>query len=505
MLQLEVPTLEVLNLGVALPAISVAAWACIMLLIDLRVPSDRKEITAWLSAGGLVFAFVANLLVYNSSSEAFLGVYIADQFTGFMNIIILITGFLSILLSIDYVKRAGIERGEYYTLMLFTVSGMMFMAGSNDLVAIFVSLELLSIPLYVLAAARAPELKSEEAGLKYFILGAFSSAFFVFGLALIYGATGTTNLPAIFAAVETISAGPTGPLLFLLGGTALLLVGLGFKVAAVPFHMWTPDVYEGSPTPVTAFMSVAAKAGGFAGLLRLLIVALPALVIVESETAATWQTIVALLAAATLIVGNYVAISQTNMKRMLAYSSIAHAGYILMAAAAAATAGLGDRAAQAALLYLFAYMFTNIGAFAVAIAVEKDDGSGTEIRDFIGLAKTQPLMAFMMAVFMLSLTGIPLTAGFVGKWFVFDVTLQAGLAPLAILGVITSVVSAFYYVRVIVNMYLVDGEGDPAPGATSYVQWATYLSFAGTILIGVVPILVTGLTDSVVLVASLLP
>jgi NADH-quinone oxidoreductase subunit N len=502
---MQVPSLDSINLGAALPAISVAIWACILLLIDLFVPKDRKQVTAWMAAGVLVFAFIVNLMVYNSESDAFMGMFRADQFTAFFNIVILMTAFLSILMSIDYLKRTGIERGEFYTLLLFTTSGMMFMAGANDLIVVFIALELLSIPLYVLAAFRAPDLKSEESGMKYFILGAFASAFFVYGAALLYGATGTTNLPTIFETVGRIVNGESAPILLMVLGAGLVLVGLGFKVAVVPFHMWTPDVYEGAPTPATAFMSVGAKAGGFAALLRIFAVALPTFVVMNGDTNAAWQNVIVIVAAATLILGNFVAIAQQNIKRMLAYSSIAHAGYILMAVAAAGTAGVGNEAVQAALVYTIAYMFTNLGAFAIAIAIERDDGTGTNIEDFVGLYKSRPALAVMMAAFMLSLIGVPGVAGFIGKLLVFQTTLDAGLVWLAIIGVVTSVISAFYYARVIVNMFLREGEGDPAAGATRSVNWAAYIAFAGTLLIGVLPVLVTTLTDRVAVVASIVP
>jgi len=499
----EVPSIADLNLGLTLPALTLALGACLLLLVDVVfIPHDKKIRTAWLALIGIGASFTINLFTFNQSGTAFLGMFVADKFTGVMNAIILATAFISILLSVDYIKRAGIERGEFYALILFSVSGMMFMASANDLVAIFVSLELLSIPLYVLAAFRVPEVKSEESGLKYFILGAFSSAFFVYGAALIFGATGTTSLPDIFTAVQSIVADGGSSAFLLLIGTGLILVGLGFKVAVVPFHMWTPDVYEGAPTPVTAFMSVGAKAGGFAALLRLVLVALPTFVITAGDSTAAWQQVFWLVAAATLIVGNLVAVSQTNIKRLLAYSSIAHAGYIMMAVAAAGTAGIGDAAAQAALLYLAAYMFTNLGAFGVAQSIEKDDGSGTDLNDFIGLAKSRPGLAAMMAIFMLSLTGIPLTGGFIGKWFVFKTAIDAGLMPLAIIGVLTSVVSAFYYVRVIVNMYLRDGEGDPAAGATRAVNLAVYIALVGTLVIGILPMLATNITDAITLASA---
>jgi NADH-quinone oxidoreductase subunit N len=498
----EVPSLESLNLGAALPAVSLTFGVCVLLLVDLLlVPKDRKEITAWLAVAGVIVSFIVNLFTFNTHTEAFLGMFVADSFTGFMNIIILLTAFLGILLSKDYLKRAGIERGEYYTLMLMSAAGMMFMASANDLVVVFIALELLSIPLYILAAFRVPDVKSEESGMKYFILGAFSSAFFVYGAALVYGAAGTTSLPGIFGAVGTIVQTGGSAAFLLLAGAGLILVGLGFKVAVVPFHMWTPDVYEGAPTPVTAFMSVGAKAGGFAALLRIMAISLPAFTLADGQPYAAWQQTFWIIAALTLILGNLVAVAQSNIKRMLAYSSIAHAGYILMAVAAAGTTGLTNEATRAALIYLLAYMFTNLGAFGVALAVERDDGSGTNLEDFVGLAKSRPGLALMMAIFMLSLTGIPLTGGFIGKWFVFKATLDAGLVALAIIGVLTSVVSAFYYVRVIVNMYLRDGEAE-TPGESRMVNWAVYVAGAGTLIMGIFPFLVTGLSDLVTVAAS---
>jgi NADH-quinone oxidoreductase subunit N len=506
-----VPSLAELNLGVTLPAASLALGTCALLLIDVFLPKERRGLTPYLAMLGLLIAFVLNLFTFNSAEPVALGgMFVADPFTGFLNMVVLTAAFITILLSIDYLRRADMERGEFYSLLLLSTSGVMFMASANNLVVIFIALELLSIPLYIMAAFRPNNPRSEESGMKYFVLGAFASAFFVYGSALIYGATGALGLPEIFAAVSGIVADGSPSVFYLLVGTALVIVALGFKVAVVPFHMWTPDVYEGAPTPVTAFMSVGAKLGGFASLLRIMAVALPALTVNGESGLAAWQTVVWLLAAATLIIGNFIAIAQSNVKRMLAYSSIAHAGYILMAVAAAGTAGeqngipLADAATQSALVYLLAYTFTNLGAFAVVMTLERADGSNTDLNSLIGLGKSRPLMAGMMAVFMLSLTGIPLTAGFTGKWLVFQATLNAGLIPLAIIGVLTSVVSAYYYVRIIVNMYLLDGEGDPAEGATPMVNWAIYVSFAGTLLLGIFPILATNLTDAVNL-ATLLP
>jgi NADH-quinone oxidoreductase subunit N len=290
-----------------------------------------------------------------------------------------------------------------------------------------------------------------------------------------------------------------------MAGTALALVGLGFKIAVVPFHMWTPDVYEGSPTPITAFMSVVAKIGGFASLLRLMVVGLALFALVPGSAAA-WQPAVQIIAALTLILGNLVAVSQTNVKRLLAYSSIAHAGYIMMAVAAVGSEvfapGISNSAAQAMLVYLLAYMFTNMGAFAVVTALENDDGTGVNLSDFVGLYNTKPGLAVAMAIFMLSLTGIPLTGGFIGKWMVFGTAVQAGLIPLAIIGVLTSVISAFYYVRIIVNMFLLgeQGQGSPAVGSSVGLRAAIYISLAGVLISGIAVPLVLSLVNMVRLV-----
>jgi NADH-quinone oxidoreductase subunit N len=494
---IDVPSIADLNLEVALPGIFLGLFTVVLLILDLFIAKDRKIDTAHLTLGALVVAFVWNLLIFDTNELAMQGMFIADAFSGFINMIVLSAAIITCFLSVDYLKRTGMEEGEFYSLLLFSTTGIMFMGAANDLIAIFIALELLSIPLYVMAAMRHKSAKSQESGVKYFILGAFASAFFVYGAALVYGATGSTQLLEIFNGVGDVVAEERGSIVFLLIGAGMILVSLGFKVAVVPFHMWTPDVYEGAPTPVTAFMSVGAKAGGFAALLRVMTIALPELTLDIGDLNAVWQNTVAVIAAATMILGNVVAISQTNMKRMLAYSSIAHAGYILMAVAAVGTFGVSADATRGALVYLLAYTFTNLGAFAVVMALEKDDGSGTDVEDFVGLSRSQPMLAAMMAFFMLSLTGVPTTAGFVGKFLIFGAAVDAGLILLTVIGVLTSVVSAFYYVRIIVNMYLRDGEGDEAAGATQYVNYAIYAAFSGTLILGILPFLAFDLLDTV--------
>ncbi|HLY25107.1 MAG TPA: NADH-quinone oxidoreductase subunit N [Aggregatilineales bacterium] len=499
-----------LNLSAALPALSLALGACVLFLLDAFIPKESKAITVWLAVIGIVVSFVLSLGGFSVHTTAFSGMFIADPFTAMVNIITLIAALLGIMVAYSYLKRTGIERGEYYPLLLITASGAMFMASAGDLVVIFVGLELLSIPLYILAGFRRPEPRSEESAMKYFLLGAFSTGFLVYGIALIYGATGTTNLQAIYNQVTGQHI--LSPFL-LLTGAGLVLVALGFKVAAVPFHMWTPDVYQGAPTPVTAYMSVVAKVGGFGALLRLLIYAIPALVLAQDPHATTihaaWQDTVSIIAALTMILGNFVAITQKDIKRLLAYSSIAHAGYILMAVAAAGTFTISastsgqqtisldfaQGALQGVLIYLLAYAFTNIGAFAVAIAVERDDASGTLIDDFAGLGSRQPWLAGALTIFLLSLTGIPLTAGFTGKWFVFLPTLNSGLWGLALIGVLTSLVSAYYYLRPVVKIWLESGtaEGKMSPSLSASVA----LCAIGTVALGVLPFLATQVAQNV--------
>jgi NADH-quinone oxidoreductase subunit N len=347
---------------------------------------------------------------------------------------------------------------------------MMLMGMAADLIVVFLALELLSIPLYVLAAFARPQARSEEAGLKYFLLGAFSSGFLLYGIALVYGATGTTALSGIFAAAQ---AGLEFPLYMLLGA-ALILVGLGFKVAAVPFHMWTPDVYQGSPTPVTAFMALGAKAGGFAALLRTFIVAFPS--ISEQIVPVLWA-----LTAATLLVGNLLAIAQNNVKRMLAYSSISHAGFILMAVVAYGNDAARFDVAAAALFYLLAFALTSFGSWAVVIAVEKSEGRGLHFDDYAGLGRRHPSLAVAMAIFMLSFTGIPPTLGFAGKFFLFRAVLEGGYVGLAILGMLASLISAYYYLRLVVVMFMQTGESKAE--ATPLLNATTALTAAGTVLL----------------------
>jgi NADH-quinone oxidoreductase subunit N len=442
------------NLVLVLPVAVLMGWACLLLLVDLWIPKDRKGLTAALAATGLLLALVLSISQVGHYTSAFDGMVIVDGFGVFFSVLFTGSGLLGIALAYDYLKRMGIERGEYYVLLLFSIGGMILMALAGDLIIVFLALEWLSIPLYVLSGFARSQLDSEESALKYFLLGAFSGSFVVFGIALVFGATGTTGLAGILAAVNAGSANTA----LLTIGAALILIGIGFKVSAVPFHMWTPDVYQGAPSAVTAFMAVGAKAGGFAALLRVFTVAFPALSL--DMTPILWA-----LAALTMILGNFVAIAQTNIKRMLAYSSIAHAGYILMAAVPFGQQGVSRDAVASALFYLLAYALTNFAAWSVVIAMEKAEGrdeigreAGLSLSDYAGLGRKYPALGVVMAVAMLSFTGVPPTLGFVGKFYLFRSVLEAGFVGLALIGVLTSLVSAYYYLRVVVIMFMQDGE-----------------------------------------------
>jgi NADH-quinone oxidoreductase subunit N len=455
-----------------LPFLIISLWAILLLMFDLFIVN--KGTIALLSAAGVAVALVAVIVRFGSDQVAFDGMIVADTFSDFLQIVILATALLGIAVAFDYLRRMKMERGEYYALMLFTVAGMMLMSLAGDLILVFLAIELLSLPLYVMSGFARPEKSSEESAMKYFILGAFSSAFLVYGIALIFGATGTTNMAGVAQSISGNQADPT----LLIIAVPMLLVGLGFKVAAVPFHMWTPDVYHGAPSAAVAFMSVGAKVAGFAALLRIFIAALP-------ELAQAWGPVVIAVSAATMIWGNVAAIAQTNIKRMLAYSSIAHAGYILMALAAASDPNVADDAVSAALFYLFAYLFSNLGAWAVVLAMERSEGRGLLIEDYAGLGRRRPALALAMAIFMLSLIGVPPTVGFIGKFLVFGVAIDAGLIGLAIVGVVTSLVSAYYYLRVVVMMYMRTGE--PESRSEGWLNRTVGLTAVATFLLGVLP------------------
>ncbi len=393
-----------------------------------------------------------------------------DRAAFWLSLTVLVGTGIAILLSRHYLADQGVERGEYYVFLLLAAAGMLLMAVAADLLIVFLALEWLSIPLYVLAGFARPRLESEEAALKYFLLGAFASAFMVFGIALIFAGTGLTNLGDLAAWLRRPDPGAQ-PLVWM--GGALLLVALGFKAAAVPFHLWTPDVYEGAPTPVTGFMAAATKTAAIAALIRVFHMGF-------GPAAAWWSVPVAWMAAATMLVGNGVALMQSNFKRMMAYSSIAHAGYLLMGL-------LGDPALAlpGVVFYLLAYTAATLGAFAVAVAMAGPEGEDQSFEAYAGVARRAPGLGAAMALFMLSLIGVPPTAGFFAKLLLFAAAWQAGWSSLVLVGVITTVVSAYFYLRVVVAMWMGQPERERLPKAYRWLYTSLILSGAGTLLLGI--------------------
>lgn len=426
-----------------LPEIVLALWGMLVLLVDVFIKGNRSEpsrpFIPWLAIAGLVLAGVANLWLLTLSDPLGNGLIAVDSFRVFANFIFLLSGVLAILISIGYLDRHGINLGEFYVLILYAIVGMMIMAGSRDLVLIFLALELMSVAVYVLVGIDRTNPRSSEAALKYFLLGAFSSGFFLYGIALVLGATGSTNLALIAPLAGLATAGTP---LMLYAGVGLVAVGLGFKVAAIPFHSWTPDAYDGAPTPVTALMATGVKAAAFAAFIRVFSVGFGGLY-------EEWSTVVWWLAVLTMVGANLIALTQGSVKRMLAYSSIAHAGYLLVAVFAANELG-----AAAFLFYLLVYTLMTIGAFGIVTAVSRGQESRVKLEDYAGLGWQQPLLGAAFSIFLISLAGFPLTGGFIGKLYILRAALAAGAPSLAVILVLASLISYFYYLRVVIVMYM---------------------------------------------------
>jgi NADH-quinone oxidoreductase subunit N len=491
-------TLPQLDFWALSPVLAMTLTGCLVLIVDLFAPPRHSQtLLAVVALLGLVVtaALTVALWDYNPGGS-FSGTYIADNFSLFFNLVFCLIVGVTVLLSHEQLDREDFHPGEYYTLLLFSAAGMMLMASAGDLIMVFLGLELLSIPLYILAGFSRRRLESEEASIKYLLLGAFASGFLLYGIALVYGASGSTNLNCVAEALgaragaATVECPSTVPLegagvpAMMLAGIGMLIVGLGFKAAVAPFHVWTPDVYEGSPTAVTAYMSVAAKAAAFAAILRVFLTAFPSLV-------QDWSGMLGIIAILTIIIGNTVAIAQQNIKRLLAYSSIAHAGYILIAVVAANELGV-----QSVLYYTLAYTLMNLGAFAVVILLGRRGEENVMIADYAGAGYRQPLLGVAMTIFMLSLAGIPPTAGFFGKFYIFSAAIDAGQFPLAVVGILGSVISVYYYLRVIYTMYMVEPTRDL--GKPLRAPWATAaaaIAVAGVLLLGLFPQLVIELAQ----------
>jgi NADH-quinone oxidoreductase subunit N len=453
------------------PEFVVITVALLVLIFDFFIGKERKAMLGWFALVGIVIAAYMSAELMPMSGSFFEGTFILDPFSTYFKFVFYIACGLGILVSINYLKIEEINRGEYYALMLFATSGMMMMASAGDLITLYLGLELMALSFYILAGFIRRDNRSNEAAIKYLVLGAFSSGIMVYGMSLLYGLAGTTKLPGILAFLH--GADLTNPVLFL--SMIMLIVSFGFKVAAAPFHMWVPDVYEGAPTPVTAFMSAGPKVAGFAVLLRIFLYTLEPLH--EHSTA-----ILAGLAVLTMATGNILALSQTNIKRMLAYSSIAHAGYALVGLAAG-----GPEGAASVMLYVCIYALMNMGAFGVVIMLRKAGERGEEIADYAGLGKTNKTAAFLMLIFMFSLTGIPPLAGFVGKFYIFKSAVQAGLVWLAVAGVLFSAISAYFYLRVIMIMYMSEPKAGIELSTSPSLALALAISATAVIVIGVYP------------------
>jgi NADH-quinone oxidoreductase subunit N len=435
-----------------------------------RGEGDRLPIGG-LGLVGLAGAAISAVLLWDRNAEG-VGVIAADNFGLFVTIILAVVGFLTILFSSQVLRRDGLPVGEYYTLVLFAIVGMIMMATATDLLVVFVALEILSLAVYVLTAIRRDSLPGTEAAFKYFLLGAFSSAFFLYGIAFTYGVTGSTRLADVGAALSTRAADDP----MVLAALGLLLVGFAFKISAVPFHMWTPDAYEGAPAVVTGFMSTGVKAAAFAAFARVFLSA-------YGSFSAEWIPVVSAVAVATMVLGTVVGVAQSSLKRMLAYSSIAHGGYLLVGLVAVNEIGVA-----AILFYLLAYSVTNLAAFGVIALLGQRDQANDGLRDYAGLWHSHPALAALMTVALLSLGGLPPTAGFIGKWYIFSAAVSAGHYGLAVIGVLTSVVSVFFYLRVVVMMYMASRDGAPAPAPIGGVGMAALaLSIAAIFYLGVLP------------------
>jgi NADH-quinone oxidoreductase subunit N len=459
------------SLAPLLPVVIVVVAAAVVLLLDLLPPRRSKDHLAAVAVVGIVAALVVSVLRWNANVQGFSDMIVLDNYAVFFDIVIGYAAGLILLVSTDYLRRVGMDVGEYYALVLFSAAGMMLLASAGDLIVVFIALELMSLCLYVLAGLFKTRLTSGEASMKYFLLGAFATSFLLYGIALIYGSAGTTNI----ARIAAVMAGRIPEPLFLIG-VALMLVGFGFKISLVPFHMWAPDVYEGAPTSVTALIATGSKAAAFAALMRLLLTSF-------GPARPDWAPVLWGLAALTMTIGNVVALAQSNLKRMLAYSSIAHVGYMAVGLVAGGGAGT-----SAVLYYLFAYTFTTVGTFGVIALCDRAGEEAVDVSDYTGLSRKSPLLAAALALFLLSLVGIPPLAGFVGKFYVFGAAVRSGYLWLAVIAVLNSAIAAYYYLRVIVYMYMREAEGTPAAFAPSFAGGlALGIALIGIVLLGVAP------------------
>lgn len=462
------------NMLAIMPSLILCGFGMGLLLINVFLPRGTTLHAVWISLIGLAVTGVYVYSGWGNPQYGFNDAVALDNFAGFFNITLLASAALTILMSDDYLRREGYPVSEYYPLILFTTAGAMWMVSGTDMMTIFLGLEVMSISLYVLAGFFRGQLRSNEAGLKYFLLGAFSTGFLLYGVALIYGVTGSTKLSEIGIYLNAHSSLLGNPMT--LAGLILLSIGFLFKIAAAPFHMWTPDVYEGAPTPITAFMSAGPKAAAFAAFLRIMEYCFFSL-------KGDWTEMFWVLAVLTMVVGNVIAIAQTNIKRMLAYSSIAHAGYALVGLVAANEIGYSG-----ILFYMLAYTFMNLGAFAVLVLAGKKGEDNLTLEGFAGFGFKRPFLGVAMSIFLFSLMGLPPTAGFAGKFYIFAGAIKAGYIWLAVIGVLNSAVSLYYYLRIMVYMYFRDPAEDYAWVTMPVSVVVTIvLAIIGVFYLGIVP------------------
>jgi NADH-quinone oxidoreductase subunit N len=490
-MELIIPTI---NFSAFYSEIVICAFALMILMAQVLAKPSQNAL-GYVGFIGVLIALVVNVYVpsamVNSSAEStFNGLWVLDNYGRFFKLIFLIGTGLTILISIKYIKQEAMPPGEYYAMLLMATLGMMIMASSTDLMPIFLGIELMSISLYVLTGYARTRMISNEAALKYFLLGSFATGFLLYGIALLYGATGTTRIQGIFT---YISQNTNNHIILI--GMALLLIGFGFKLAAVPFHMWTPDVYEGAPAPITAFMSAGPKAAAFAAFARVFMDALPAM---HDQ----WVMIIWWIAVLTMSVGNIIALVQDNIKRMLAYSSIAHAGYVLVGFVAG-----GELGTPGILFYMLAYTLMNIGAFAIITYLGGQGEERITVKDYAGLGYRYPIAAVALSLFLFSLAGIPPTAGFMGKFYLFSAAIDAGYLGLAIIGVLNSVVSVYFYLKVTVAMYMRTAE-TPAETSRPALSFAPMLALAvviaayGVLRLGIFPSVYIGLVQNANLILN---
>jgi NADH-quinone oxidoreductase subunit N len=456
-----------------LPALILTATAILALVADLWMEGPDREGLGWIGLVGLAATAITALALWNTRVSTLADTIAVDRYGLFFTLLFCVASGLTLLMSMSYLELTEIKTGDYYALVLFSTLGMVLMASATDLIVIFLGLEVMSVAAYALAGIARGETRSNEAALKYFLLGAFATGFLLFGVALVYGATGSTALPVIAQRLAQLGAEQR---VLLTAGIALLIVGFGFKIAAVPFHVWAPDVYEGSPTAVTALMAVGIKAAAFAAFARVFMHTFELF-------AVDWRSVLWVLSVLTMTVGNVTALLQRNIKRMLAYSSIAHAGYVLVGMVAGGEAG-----GSALLFYLIGYAFMTLGAFAVVIALGRRGQPNELLDDYAGVGFRSPFLGVAMIIFMLSLAGFPPLVGFMGKFYLFSAAVQSGYVGLAIIGVLNSLVSVYYYAGVLVRMYMVEGTTEvAAPSSRPYLFATLLLTVTATVALGLFP------------------